>query len=156
MTRGIGRAALPGPVSYVGLTPKWRSGSGVTFQDRLLLRRLADGQTVTQAAPGLGVTRSTASARATRLRRRLGLGPNHDLGQWARDNITAWEEPSRIHVREATTPTTLLGEGVPGLLLADCSCGDTYTVPEGALPTEFQALEAAHAAHVRKVEGKKP
>lgn len=50
------------------------------------------------------------------------------------------------HVRETTSRTTLLGEGEPGQLLADCSCGDTYTAPEGG--NEYAALEAAHALHV--------
>lgn len=56
------------------------------------------------------------------------------------------------HVREATTSTDLLIAGgetqhEPGLLLADCSCGDTYTVPSGG--DEYAALESAHADHVR-------
>lgn len=43
------------------------------------------------------------------------------------------------HVREATTPMP------DGTLLADCSCGAEYSVPQGG--DEFGALEAAHARH---------
>lgn len=49
------------------------------------------------------------------------------------------------HEREATTPME------DGTLLADCSCGAEYGVPQGG--NEFGALEAAHAAHVAAEEG---
>lgn len=44
------------------------------------------------------------------------------------------------HVRETTTPLD------DGTLLADCSCGAEYSVPQGG--DEYAALEAAHAQHV--------
>jgi hypothetical protein len=58
------------------------------------------------------------------------------------------------HVRETTTP----GSDIPdhpelaGLLLADCSCGAEYTVPEGS--DEFGALEEAHKRHVAEATGR--
>lgn len=44
------------------------------------------------------------------------------------------------HERETTTPMD------DGSLLADCSCGDTYAVPQGG--DERRALEIAHQLHV--------
>lgn len=49
------------------------------------------------------------------------------------------------HVRETTTPMD------DGTLLADCSCGTEYSVPQGG--NEFAALEEAHARHVEATEG---
>lgn len=145
------RDSRPHPVGMAGLSPEWRDEAGVTFQDRLMLRRFAAGQSYVEASSGLGVTPATLRTRGTRFRARMGLSSRTDLGAWARDNVAVWEEPARRHVRETTTSTTLLGEGTPGFLLADCSCGGGYTVPEGG--DEYAALEAAHAAHVRKAEG---
>jgi len=48
------------------------------------------------------------------------------------------------HVREATTP--LPG----GTLLADCSCGGTYSVPQGG--NEYLALTRAHGEHIAEAE----
>jgi hypothetical protein len=55
------------------------------------------------------------------------------------------------HTRVATTRTNLLDDDRygPGLLLADCSCGGTYTVPEGGVD-EFAALEREHVRHVAR------
>jgi hypothetical protein len=44
------------------------------------------------------------------------------------------------HTRESATPTD------DGMILADCSCGATYSVPQGG--DEYGALERAHAEHV--------
>src|ERR1017187_6158915 len=44
------------------------------------------------------------------------------------------------HQRESATPMD------DGALLADCSCGATYSVPQGV--DEYDALEAAHARHI--------
>ena len=54
------------------------------------------------------------------------------------------------HAREGATPQN------DGTLLGDCSCGATYSVPQGG--DEFAALEAAQAAHelgaiIRPVSG---
>jgi hypothetical protein len=43
------------------------------------------------------------------------------------------------HVREAATPME------DGALVADCSCGGSYSVPQGG--DEYGALEAEHARH---------
>jgi len=61
------------------------------------------------------------------------------------------------HVREATTPLggdpDLVNEGNPdAILLADCSCGETYTVQQGR--GEGERLDAAHALHVAQAEAK--
>jgi hypothetical protein len=48
------------------------------------------------------------------------------------------------HMRETTTPMD------DGTLLADCSCGAEYSVPQGG--DEYAALEAAHAEHVAATE----
>lgn len=45
------------------------------------------------------------------------------------------------HEREATTPLD------DGTLLADCSCGGTYSVAQGG--DEYAALEAAHREHIQ-------
>lgn len=52
------------------------------------------------------------------------------------------------HVRETTTPMD------DGTLLADCSCGAEYSIPQGG--NEYAALEAAHAKHVaeRRSDGR--
>lgn len=50
-----------------------------------------------------------------------------------------------VHVRETTTPMD------NGTLLADCSCGAEYSVPQG--DDEYAALEAAHTQHVETTEG---
>jgi hypothetical protein len=60
------------------------------------------------------------------------------------------ETPYRVmqavaHRREATTPMQ------DGTLLADCSCGGTYSVPQGG--NEYAALETAHAEHVSTTRG---
>jgi hypothetical protein len=57
------------------------------------------------------------------------------------------------HVRAAMPPGSLLPERpeLAGLLLADCSCGAEYTVPEGG--DEFGALEEAHRLHVAASRG---
>lgn len=47
---------------------------------------------------------------------------------------------SDAHEREATTPME------DGTLLADCSCGGTYSVPQGG--DEYEALEAARRGHI--------
>jgi hypothetical protein len=55
------------------------------------------------------------------------------------------------HTREATTPQPDPRVYVPGgTLLADCSCGGTYTAPQGG--DEYAALEKAHLTHVQKAE----
>jgi hypothetical protein len=46
------------------------------------------------------------------------------------------------HVRETTTP-------IGNELVADCSCGETYSVPQGG--DEYAALEAAHERHAAEV-----
>jgi hypothetical protein len=46
----------------------------------------------------------------------------------------------QTHEREATTPLD------DGTLLADCSCGGEYSVPQGG--DEYAALEAEHTRHV--------
>jgi hypothetical protein len=56
------------------------------------------------------------------------------------------------HVRESTTPGEFLDSPRPGVLLADCSCGAEYEVPQG--DDEYGALERAHAAHVAAVATK--
>jgi hypothetical protein len=79
-----------------------------------------------------------------------------EVGPWWRQ-----PEPSSIahvsfpgHVIESVTP----GADIPdrpelaGFLLADCSCGAEYTVPEG--PDEFGALEEAHKRHVAEATGR--
>lgn len=43
------------------------------------------------------------------------------------------------HIRETTTPMN------DGTLLADCSCGDTYSAPQGG--DEYEALEAERVRH---------
>lgn len=48
------------------------------------------------------------------------------------------------HQREATTPMP------DGTLLADCSCGGTYSAPQGG--NEYAALQTAHQAHVSQSE----
>jgi hypothetical protein len=59
--------------------------------------------------------------------------------------VTEAAEPVLVgHVREATTPQD------DGTLLADCSCGGTYSVPQGG-DDEYGRLEQAHALHVRAV-----
>jgi hypothetical protein len=50
------------------------------------------------------------------------------------------------HVRETTTPGEHLDPPQPSILLADCSCGAEYEVPQGG--DEYGALEQAHRAHV--------
>jgi len=53
------------------------------------------------------------------------------------------------HVREAVTPVGSLTEGEGGFLVADCSCGGTYAVPQGPDHiTEGKVLAAAHLQHV--------
>jgi hypothetical protein len=54
----------------------------------------------------------------------------------------ALPEPVR-HERETTTPME------DGTLLADCSCGATYSVPQGG--GEYGKLERAHRRHVAAV-----
>ena len=44
-----------------------------------------------------------------------------------------------MHEREAVTPLP------NGTLLADCTCGGSYSVPQGG--DEYAALEAAHQEH---------
>lgn len=59
--------------------------------------------------------------------------------RWA----AAMTGPTGEHVREATTPLD------DGTLLADCSCGETYTAAQGGRPgEEYEALEAARNRHV--------
>jgi hypothetical protein len=53
------------------------------------------------------------------------------------------------HVREAATPGEDLDPPQPGILLADCSCGAEYTVPQGR--DEYGALEKAHREHIAAV-----
>ena len=50
----------------------------------------------------------------------------------------------QTHVRETATPMD------DGTLLADCSCGGEYSVPQRG--DEFASLEAAHARHVAETE----
>ncbi len=72
------------------------------------------------------------------------------------------DEPARlldvggkVHVREASTPTEFLIQGgetrhQPGLLVGDCSCGESYYAPAGVVD-EVAALEDAHVEHVDAV-----
>jgi hypothetical protein len=53
---------------------------------------------------------------------------------------------SKRHVREAVTPVDSTTYGPGGALLADCSCGGTYSVPQGW--NEGEALDEAHETHV--------
>lgn len=48
------------------------------------------------------------------------------------------------HERETTTPMD------DGTLLADCSCGASYSVPQGG--NEYAALEEAHSRHVAEAK----
>lgn len=50
------------------------------------------------------------------------------------------------HIREAATVGEFLDEPRPGIILADCSCGAEYEVPQG--DDEYGALEKAHREHV--------
>jgi hypothetical protein len=52
------------------------------------------------------------------------------------------------HIREAATVGEFLDEPQPGIILADCSCGAEYTVPQGG--DEYGALEKAHREHVAR------
>ena len=52
------------------------------------------------------------------------------------------------HIREAATVGEFLDQPQPGIILADCSCGAEYTVPQG--PDEYRALEKAHREHAGK------
>lgn len=79
-----------------------------------------------------------------------------DLGEVDRTSWMRWASAvlevalgSRVveHRREATTPGVLLGGEVSNQLIADCSCGGTYTIEVGE--NEYGRLEAAHAEHVR-------
>lgn len=54
--------------------------------------------------------------------------------------------PDPLHIRETTTPMD------DGTLLADCSCGGTYSVPQGG--DEYGALEAEHARHAADPDAK--
>lgn len=57
------------------------------------------------------------------------------------------------HIREAATPGSMLGDpDLAGLTVGDCSCGESYTVPEG--PGERELLDEAHARHVAGSTGK--
>jgi len=53
------------------------------------------------------------------------------------------------HVRETATPGEFLDPPRPGIILADCSCGAEYEVPQG--DDEYGALEKAHRAHIAAV-----
>jgi hypothetical protein len=55
------------------------------------------------------------------------------------------------HIREAATIGEFLSPPQPGIILADCSCGAEYTVPQGG--DEYGALEDAHQAHVAAAAG---
>jgi|SRR5450755_1660788 hypothetical protein len=50
------------------------------------------------------------------------------------------------HIREAATLGEYLDKPRPGVILADCSCGAEYEVPQGG--DEYGALEKAHHKHV--------
>lgn len=52
------------------------------------------------------------------------------------------EADLQAHQREATTPMD------DGTLLADCLCGETYSVPQGG--GEYEALEAERRAHISR------
>ena len=56
------------------------------------------------------------------------------------------------HVREAATPGEFLDPPEPGIILADCSCGAEYEIPQS--DDECGALEKAHREHVAAVAGK--
>ena len=49
------------------------------------------------------------------------------------------------HTREATTPASYSATAEGDILIADCSCGGTYTVPQGG--DELAALDAGQAEH---------
>lgn len=53
------------------------------------------------------------------------------------------------HVREAMALGEDLDPPQPGIILGDCSCGATYSAPQGG--DEYGALEAAHRLHVTEV-----
>jgi len=55
------------------------------------------------------------------------------------------------HIREAATVGEFLDVPRPGVILADCSCGAEYEVPQGG--DEYGALEKAHREHVAAAEG---
>ena len=50
------------------------------------------------------------------------------------------------HVREAIALGENLDPPQPGIVIADCSCGATYSVPQGR--DEYGVLEKAHREHV--------
>jgi hypothetical protein len=54
------------------------------------------------------------------------------------------------HSREATTPMN------DGTLLADCSCGGTYSVPQDPYGGELGALNAAHLEHAERLLDEEP
>ena len=56
------------------------------------------------------------------------------------------------HIREAATPGEFLDKPKPGIILADCSCGAEYEVPQG--DDEYRALEKAHREHIAAVSSK--
>ena len=57
------------------------------------------------------------------------------------------------HVREAATVGEFLDVPRPGIILADCSCGAEYEIPQG--DDEYGALERAHREHVAVAGGAK-
>jgi hypothetical protein len=60
----------------------------------------------------------------------------------------------QAHVRETATPGSLMDDpGLYGWIVADCSCGGRYAVPEGG--DEFAALEAGHARHIAEAEARR-
>jgi hypothetical protein len=70
-----------------------------------------------------------------------------EAGSWKLYEII---EPIPLeHEREAATVGEFLTPPRPGIILADCSCGAEYEVPQGG--DEYGALEKAHKEHVAKV-----
>lgn len=63
-----------------------------------------------------------------------------EMPEWRADLTGAGWTLNEPHRRESTTPMP------DGTLLADCSCGAAYSVPQGG--NEYGALETAQAEHV--------
>lgn len=74
-----------------------------------------------------------------------------DNGWKLRERVEALPHGAAVpgHVREAIALGEHLDPPQPGIVLADCSCGAEYTVPQG--PDEYGALEKAHREHVAAV-----
>jgi len=70
-----------------------------------------------------------------------------ESGSWRLYEIVEPIPPE--HVREGATVGEFLDPPQPGVLLVDCECGATFTVPQG--DDEYGAAEKAHREHVAAV-----